>query len=665
MKNRSFSLRPVAALVALACAPAAFAQTQPVESTLPAVVVKVPSPIIESNLVDSQSAFSTRVSDEQVRQLGALDLAAALRMTPGVQISRYNEVGSYSGDQGGNVYIRGLGASRPGGEVKTYLDGIPLYMGLWNHPLMDLLPLQGIQAIRVHKGPVNPVAGNNFASIDLESKRAKQEGVHGDVNASIGSFSTRVLQGNLQGKQGPLDFALSMGHASSEGDRENADARLKNAMGRLGYQIDANWSVGLSFLSVDNKVGDPGDERYVRSTSGVGPYQFSNGVARNHSTSNLLAASVAHRHGDWQGELKVYRNEGHNNLEQDPSWGTFDSTFSMSGFTWQEAFVPWQGARVSAGLDQQSITGSITGPNVGAAVGTPFAFGQAGSAEISAFRLSTFKLSGSQDIALSSDWVLRPSLGVRFYDSNHHGSKAAPNAGLSLITGWGNVYAQYAEGLLYPGAETYTLTRAIPMAFAADNGWDRLKPSKNRHTEIGVQWDVATGTHLDVSAFQDDISDRYVWSGFVPNATATWSNNFPDYQVRGAEVSLKHELCSAATLFGGFTWLNPSLSSLPYAPRRAASLGLSGVAAGLRWSTDVQHQSDMISLTQSRELNKTGNPVDGFTVVNARVAYPVSALGKQGEVYLALNNLFDKAYAYNAGYPMPGRNFRVGLSASF
>jgi outer membrane cobalamin receptor len=57
--------------------------------------------------------------------------------------------------------------------------------------------------------------------------------------------------------------------------------------------------------------------------------------------------------------------------------------------------------------------------------------------------------------------------------------------------------------------------------------------------------------------------------------------------------------------------------------------------------------------------------VGSLTVVNARFSLPVVALGMTGETYTAVNNLFDTNYQYNAGYPMPGRNFRVGLIASF
>ena len=111
---RKFNLKPIAAVAVIVCTVTQAQQT----AALPDIVV-IGNPIIESNNVDIFSGYSTRVTESQIKDLGALDLAAALRMTPGVQISRYNEVGSYSGDQGGNVYIRGLGASRPGSEIKT------------------------------------------------------------------------------------------------------------------------------------------------------------------------------------------------------------------------------------------------------------------------------------------------------------------------------------------------------------------------------------------------------------------------------------------------------------------------------------------------------------------------------------------------------------------
>jgi len=65
---KRFDLKPIAA-VALSIGSTAYAQTQ----TLPDVVV-TGSPIIESNNVDEFSGFTTRITESQVKDLGALDL---------------------------------------------------------------------------------------------------------------------------------------------------------------------------------------------------------------------------------------------------------------------------------------------------------------------------------------------------------------------------------------------------------------------------------------------------------------------------------------------------------------------------------------------------------------------------------------------------------------
>jgi iron complex outermembrane receptor protein len=636
--------------------------------TLPSISV-IASPIIESNKVDDYSGFTTRVSDDQIKDLGALDLAASLRMTPGVQISRYNEVGSYSGDQGGNVYIRGLGASRPGGEIKTYLDGIPVYMGLWNHPLMDLLPLNGVKSIDVIKGPQNQFAGNNFSAVNLLSKSASQEGTSAAVNVSAGSFSTKTLQANLVGQKDTLSYSFAAGEIQSNGDRQNADGKLGNAMGRLAAKVSDAWTVGANFLFVSNKVGDPGDNRYPISNAPVGPYSFSNGVARNDSATNLFGIFAQHEHGDWKGEIKVYQNNGHNNLTNDANWGTFDSSFKMSGVRWKEEFSPWANGKFTGGIDQESVSGSITGPHVGSPVGTPFGFGVAGSATIPTFAVTSAFAGISHNFDISNGWIMQPSVGFRTYSSNRYASKTSPNAGISFISDRTTVYANYTNGILYPGAETYTLTRAIPMAFAAVNGWDTLAPTEDKHTEIGVKFDASEATHIDVSAFQDKITNRYIWSGFMagafaPPASGVWSNSFPAYSVSGVEASIRQEITRNWSVFGGLTSLHSSLNNLPYAPSTALSLGVNGEISGFRLAFDAQHQSSMYSLTQDRGAF-TPNQVGSFTVANTKVSYPTTSLGKGGEIYLAVNNLLGANYQYNAGYPMPGRNFRVGLVAGF
>lgn len=271
-------------------------------TTLPPIVVTT-NPIVDRIRIDPFSSTSAVVTQSQLRDQNAFDLTTALRRTPGVQISRYNPVGSFGGDQGGAVFIRGMGVSRPGSEIKTYIDGVPFYMGVWNHPLLDMLPVNGMQSITVYKSPQPQINGNNFASINLETKRATEDGVQANARISGGSFSTFIRQADLVGRKGNVDFMLAQGHAQSNGHRPNASGELNNVMGRIGLQLNPNWSVGTSFLYTTNTARDPGDNRVVAPA-----------VAPQYTTeAGMVSAFLSHRHDNWRGDLRFYFNKGAGN----------------------------------------------------------------------------------------------------------------------------------------------------------------------------------------------------------------------------------------------------------------------------------------------------------------------------------------------------------------
>ena len=86
--------------------------------TLPEVVVTA-SAIIEKNEVNRLGSQITMITKDQIADLNAMDLTSALRRIPGVIISRHNPVGSFGGGEGGALFIRGHGSSRPGAEIQN------------------------------------------------------------------------------------------------------------------------------------------------------------------------------------------------------------------------------------------------------------------------------------------------------------------------------------------------------------------------------------------------------------------------------------------------------------------------------------------------------------------------------------------------------------------
>lgn len=609
-------------------------------------IVVTARPVVEDVSVDAFSATSAIVTQDQLRDQNAVDIASALRRTPGVQISRYNPVGAFGGDQGGAVFVRGMGVSRPGSEIKTYVDGIPFYMGLWNHPLLDLLPVNGMRSITVYKSPQPQINGNNFASINLETRRAIEDGVHGDVSLSGGSFGTLTEQLNLLGRQGDLDWSLSQGHAQSDGHRANADGTLNNVMGRVTYRLNSNWSLGASFLHVDNKASDPGDNRIA-----------SLNVAPQYKTkASMVSTTLAHVHGDWRGEFKLYSSRGDGDwLNQPAPDGDGLNAFSTSGFRWKEQFTPWKGGTVVAGIDHDRVSGDAT-------------FNRVAPAPVGRFDAPTFKVTSpyvalNHEIELSKAWTLVPSAGLRFYDHSQFASKNAPHAGLSLVSDQLTVFANLSRGINYPGLETPLLASLIaPLGYS----WKKLSAEEMDHAEIGFKWNPSDATQVDASVFRDKVKNRYVF-GFPPNVPPPPQFiNLGSYTMRGAEVSVRQSLGSRWTMFAGLTWLNPSLETLPYSPKRALTLGLNGQAGPLRVAVDAQYQSEVRALSRARAADAINTErVASFAVANLRVAYPLPALGKRGEVFVAVENLFDRNYAYRPGYPMPGRSAQVGLISSF
>ncbi|BDE72487.1 TonB-dependent receptor [Delftia lacustris] len=603
-------------------------------------------PVVEEMELDAFSSNSAVIAQDQLRDQNAVDLASALRRTPGLQISRYNPVGAFGGDQGGAVYIRGMGVSRPGSEIKTYVDGVPFYMGLWSHPLLDLLPVNGMQSITVYKSPQPQVNGNNFASIDLLTRRATEDGVHGDARISAGSYGTLTEQASLLGRSGNLDWSLAQGFARSDGHRANADGRLSNLMGRIGYRLGANWSVAASFLQVDNKARDPGDARLAAAAQ----------APQYNTKASMFSSSVSHVHGDWRGELKLYSNHGRGDwLDQPAPDGDSINKFRMSGLRWKEQFSPWKGATVTAGLDHDRISGDASFNRVAPA---PQGFFQAPT-----FRITSPYAGLSQEIPLSATWSLVPSAGLRMYDHSQFSSKAAPHAGLSLASEQFTVYANLSRGINYPGLETPLLASLIP---ALGSTWQQLSAEEMDHAELGFKWTLSQATQLEASIFHDKVKNRYVF-GFPPNVPPPPQFiNLGGYTMRGMELSLRQALGGGWSGFAGLTLLDPSMDNLPYSPRRALTLGVNGKAGPVRVAFDAQYQSAVWALSRARGADAANTErVAGFAVANLRVAYPVPALGSKGEVFLAVENLFDRNYAYRPGYPMPGRSAQIGVAASF
>jgi iron complex outermembrane receptor protein len=620
--------------------------------SLPNVIVTAKPDVAEIE-IDRFSSTSAVITDETIRDLHAADLSSALRNTPGTQITRYNPVGSFGGDQGGSVFIRGMGLSRPGSEIKTYIDNVPMYMPIWGHALLDLLPVNGMKDITIYKSPQPQINGNNFASINLNTKTAgPSNGVSGNARVSYGSYNTVIEQVDLAGRSNDVDFSLAQGFSKSNGARANGSGQLANIMGSAGFKIDQNWKVGISGMAINNTAKDPGNN--TLAAPAIAPTYDSN--------AQMVTAFAKHNYDSVEGEIRVYSNTGNGNLNNDLAsggWGNNFNNFSMQGLRWKESITPWQGGNLLFGLDYDSSTGNVTS--------TPRTDAGALSTTTTYTSLPTYKITSpymglSHSLMLNDKWSLVPSAGVRNYQNNQYASKTAPYGGISLVSDVATIFFNASQGINYPGMEGPALQASMAANF--NQSWKTLKAEEMNHMEVGGKFMIDKKTRVDTSLFQDTIKNRYTFTENWPNASLV---SYGQYTMKGVELSAQREIIPELTVFGGWTYLNnDSTANLPYVPQNAFNAAITGYLGQFRLSVDAQYQSSFYSQSLSRNTGLTNTTlVNGFTVANARVSYPIPELGKKGEVFVMVENIFNQQYSYRQGYPMPGTWGSIGLSASF
>jgi iron complex outermembrane receptor protein len=610
----------------------------------------VASPIIQGNQLDRYASQKTEVSEEQISDLNAQNLQGALRMTPGVNITQYNPVGSFGGANGGAVFIRGQGSSRPGGEIKTLVDGVPMYMSVWNHPLLDLMSIDPAHTIEVYKSPQPQNFGNAFAVINIVPKRAESEGFATRLQTAGGSYDTFIANGDSGGKIGAWDYYVGGGYRTSNGHREDADGELKNFFGRLGYQFNDNWNLSVFSLWNDNYAKDPG-QKGVDESLQQGKYE----------TRTLMGvATLSNRFAMADGYIKVYGNSGEGDWLDHPISATVKeklyNDFSYYGVRAREAFHLWKGGEVITGLDWDYTEGDYK---------QKLSNGTQDKWNGEDFVIFSPYTAVSQLIGDKKSFFTIPSAGVRYYDNNEFDNEWAPHAGIILGYKDTEFHAGYSRGIIYPGLDVMVFSdKTIP---ALGNSWKNLNAEKVDHYEVGIRQRFGRVAVADLTFFYDDGKDRYVV--VPPPPPPPVYANIESYQIKGVEASLTVYPFENLSLFGGVTYLETDPSDLPYAPKLTASAGLNWkFLERFKLSIDCQYVDNMTVDSQARRLNTFNTQqVGSYFLLNAKLGYLFNVFdwGARGEIFVAGENLTDTSYEYSPGYPMPGTNGMVGVELRF
>ena len=606
-------------------------------------------PIIQGNQADTFGSMKTIITQDQLDALNAQDLETALKMTPGVSMSRFNPVGSFGGADGGGVFIRGMGSSRPGAEIKMLVDGAPMFMSVWNHPLLDLMSIDMTESIEVYKSPQPQYFGNAVGVVNILPRRKKVQGFYTSAQAAFGSYDTHVAKVAHGGKSGDWDYYIGGGFRESQGHRDHADGELKNMYGRIGKRLSDHWDLTVFSLINDNWANDPGQEDADPSLR----------QGRYETRAWLTTATLSSQYEKACGEIKLYRSSGEGDwLDQPTSTDNVTedlfNDFLFYGAKVKETVTLGNGGTLLAGVDWDYTEGDYTQEYSN---DTSDVWDGAHFDTLSPYAALSWQL-GTVD-----GFHVTPSAGGRFYEHSQYDGEWAPHAGLAA--GWGpwEFHMGYARGVVYPGLEVVVMSEDVLPALGQT--WKDLDPEIVDHYEVGFSMTPCSRFMFDLVFFYEDGKDRYV---IVPysNGSPPHYDNVETFTIRGLEATANWQPLPDLSLFTGITLLDPDPTDLPYAPDTSISCGMNyRFLERFKLSLDASYVSSMHVSSQVRKMNaENSTTVDSFFLVNGKISCALDLKGMDASVFLAGENLTDADYNYQTGYPMPGINCMAGIEFS-
>lgn len=638
-----------AVLLAFAWTGAPAAQEAPV--VLEEVVVTA-KPVVSGGRKDPYGNPVAVVTEKQMEDLNAQDLPSALRRVPGVIISRQNPVGAFGGAEGGAVYIRGMGSSRPGAEIQTAVDGIPKAVGVWAHPLLDTLSIDPAEKIEIYKGAQPVLFGNSsFGVVNVVSKRREKEGFSTRLRAAGGSYGTFSEALEHGGKVTGTDYYLLQSFRRSDGHRDFSSGEVQEYFGRIGHQINEPVYVSLTVNRTDSFAEDPGPLGRPNERQGI--YRV---------TDDTAVVSFEHRHDLGNGSLKLYTDSGKASwLDQydltDAFYYDTVTDWNNYGIRVRETLLPWRGGEVLAGTDLDFVSGKVRIDRNAPRAGSNF--------PTETFRILSPYGSVSHRFGEESKWHLVPSAGARFFSHDEFGNRWAPQAGLALGYGRTELHISYARGVNYPGI--YVITQSN-LFWGGNRRWQDLEPETVDHREAGISHTFGGLLRADVTVFRDEGRNRLL---LLTTPAPPHYENIARFETEGVEASLTFTPFKSFSAFVGATYLaKREPENLPYAPYWSASAGMNWrFLEPFKLSLDGQYVGGQY-VANNRTANYGGGSIasiDSFFLLNGKIAreFVLKSPPVSGEIYLAGENLTNTGYAYRKDYPMPGISGTIGMSLNF
>ncbi len=652
------------------------------------------------------SPVVTGISRKEIGKLHATDVAQSIPHISGVGVDH----NSSSGRAG--IMIRGFDTR----QVGLYLDGIPLYVPYDGFVDISRFLTSDISEIEVAKGYSSPLLGPNGlgGAVNLITRQPEKKL---DADAAIGTGSGNRLESWLHlGSdwrnlfiQCGIDWLQMDHYPISSGfvptslqpgdDRINSDRRDVRYNGRLAWTPRTQDQYVMSYINQKSDYGVPPysgtdtqnnkpkfwrwpywnrEMYYLNSNTALGRGdsiksraffdRYRNNMTgftdATYSTVSSLAPLDDHSIGA-SAEFATRRISRHS---IGVSFFLRDDIHKESGASYSgtSALVqPWRthhDRMISIGI-QDAITLS---PRMRATLGFSADMLDAISAQdlkttitgsgknaVTRYSVTPFDCEGSD--CLDRAWAYNPLASISY-----------------SVSEMGSLFIAFTQKSHFPTLKdrySYRYGRAIPNP--------TLQPEHTRNWSVGYSHAFGRSTMVQADLFRSDVYDA-IQNAIVPSeyegqcpsmaaGTCQKAVNIGKEIHQGTEFAVRSNPVSRLALSANYSYLNWTISGpsnmLGVHPVRAPkhkiiNIGDLTLPRNIHLLATIRYESGAITVNDSGAIV----PASKFAAADLGLIVP---LWKGARLQSGVNNLFDRNYYYQEGFPEPGRNWHFSVHYHF
>ncbi len=592
----------------------------------------------------------TVITEKEIRLSPARDLGELLAEENVGRIIKYPGALSGVGVQGARTDVHGIDLA---GRVLLLVDG--RRTGTGN---TAKIMTENIERVEIIHGPASVQYGAAAMGglINVITKRGREK-PSAFVEGKLGSFDYQESSIGFSGKTKGFDFSGTFSQSSVDdydtggGEKyENTGIDEQDKLSlNLGYEFLPDHRIGFIYQYYDaSDIGDGG-------TLEAGIYKDPDDYKDKSLESYDFTYEGATRDKLFSWKARYFTSESEST--------SYDVTSGASALSFQKSTEP-EGAqaqitwspknyRLTAGVDWINYDLSSTSTPKEGEYDNPsyFLLGKAEYLEkrliLSAgLRYDDYEYEARDQNIKSEDENTTPQIGIAYL----------PVENLKLRV-------NYAEGFRMPAPGE--LAYDIFSWGVQYSGNPDLKPEQSQTYEAGLDFYYK---YFDTSLtyFHTEYEDKIIGT-FVSPTEFTFLN-IGEATISGFEGELSYDL---APLLNLSTWQIKPFASFAYLldytneetgedmPQISEYKGAFGIRV-----YDFEGFSAAFNLTYTDHLiDYGGEKLPSYAVANLSVEKRLIDWGPYGDMTLRgeVKNLFDRDYAHKDGYPMPGRNFVIGL----